>query len=174
MTSYITLGHVDTIVDPLVKLIRKELTGATTIRRAVRQGQPNIKALHDQPTKADPGASSSGVVGIGGRHADIATTRDYKNINAQEKINIIENIPFHPYIGPSHPSLPSCSRCKCEECKDSQDKLFEKVEAISKVVKEFKSKKGVIPSKKLRERYTPTSLVRRKKTTITNVLSCQK
>ena len=36
MTSYITLGHVDTIADPTVELIKKELTGATDIRRAVR------------------------------------------------------------------------------------------------------------------------------------------
>ena len=55
MTSYITLGHVDTIADPTVELIKKELAGATAIRRAVRQGQPNVEALHDQPfTKADP------------------------------------------------------------------------------------------------------------------------
>ncbi|KAM3270490.1 hypothetical protein P3S67_028692 [Capsicum chacoense] len=65
MTSYITLGHVDIIADPTVELIKKELDRATVIRRAVRQGQPNIKALHDQATKADPGAFFGGVVGIG-------------------------------------------------------------------------------------------------------------
>ena len=47
MTSYITLGHVDTIADPTVELIKNELGGATAIRRAVRQGQPNVEALHD-------------------------------------------------------------------------------------------------------------------------------
>ncbi|KAM3218157.1 hypothetical protein P3L10_022687 [Capsicum annuum] len=57
MTFYITLG-VDTVADPTVELINKELAGATTIRRAVRQGQPNVEALHDLPTKADPGAST--------------------------------------------------------------------------------------------------------------------
>ncbi|KAM3323168.1 hypothetical protein P3S67_004319 [Capsicum chacoense] len=36
MTFYITLGHVDTIADPTVELIKKELAGATAIRRAVR------------------------------------------------------------------------------------------------------------------------------------------
>ena len=73
MSSFITLGHVDTIADPTIELIKKELAGATAIRRAVRQGQPNVEALHDQPfTKADPGASSSGVIGVGGRHADAA------------------------------------------------------------------------------------------------------
>ncbi|KAM3232717.1 hypothetical protein P3L10_018076 [Capsicum annuum] len=75
MTFYITLGHVHTIADPTVELIKKELTGATAIRRAVRQGQPNVEALHDQPfTKADPGASSGGVVGIGSREPHTLTT----------------------------------------------------------------------------------------------------
>ena len=74
MTSYITLNHVDTITDPMVKLIKKELAGAIAIRKDVRQSQPNIEALHNQPyTKADPGASSGGVVGVGGRHDDAAT-----------------------------------------------------------------------------------------------------
>ncbi|KAF3637786.1 hypothetical protein FXO37_24718 [Capsicum annuum] len=72
MNSYITLGHVDTIVDPTVDLIRKELAGATAIRRSVRQGQPNVMSLHDQPTKANLGASYGGVFGVGGRHANAA------------------------------------------------------------------------------------------------------
>ncbi|KAF3657222.1 putative glycerol-3-phosphate 2-O-acyltransferase 6-like [Capsicum annuum] len=130
MTFFITLGHVDTIADPTVEVIKKELDGSTTIRRTVRQGQPNVEALYDQSTKVDPGASSGGVVGVGGRHVDAATTRDD------------------------------------EHYKESQDKLFEKVEAISKVVEEFKSKRGSIPSKKVREPYTPTTAARRKKRAI--------
>ena len=111
MTSFLTLGLVDTKEDPTVELIKKELAGATAIRRAVRQGQPNVEALHDQPfTKADPGASSGGVVGVGGRHADAASTCDDENVDAQERINIFENTLFRPYTGPSHPSSPSCSR----------------------------------------------------------------
>ncbi|KAM3266270.1 hypothetical protein P3L10_003264 [Capsicum annuum] len=104
MTFYITLGHIDTIADPMMELIKKELAGATTIRRAVRQGQPNVEALHDQPfTKADPGASSGGVVGVGGRHTDAASTRDDEHVDAQERINMFENTPFRPYTekGPS-------------------------------------------------------------------------
>ncbi|KAM3382898.1 hypothetical protein P3S68_008473 [Capsicum galapagoense] len=97
MTSYITLGYVDTIEDPMVELIKKELVRATTIRRAVRQGQPNVEALHDQLfIKADPGASSTGVIGVGGRHADACTTHDddygpvkkvdiYAELGAEEK-----------------------------------------------------------------------------------------
>ncbi|KAM3246567.1 hypothetical protein P3L10_008334 [Capsicum annuum] len=134
MTSYITLGHVNTIADPTVELIKKELAGVTAIRRAVRQGQANVEALHDQPfNKADPGASSGEVVGVGGRYADADTTHD-----------------------------------------DEQDKLFEKVEAISKDIEKFKSKRCVIPSKKVREPHTPTALVRKKKRAIRDVLSARK
>lgn len=38
ITSFITLGLVDIIADPTVELIKKELAGAITIKRAVRQG----------------------------------------------------------------------------------------------------------------------------------------
>ncbi|KAF3644175.1 putative glycerol-3-phosphate 2-O-acyltransferase 6-like [Capsicum annuum] len=119
MTSYITLGHVDTIAYPTVELIKKELVGATAIRRAVRQGQTNVEALHEQPfTKADPGTSFGGVVSVGGRHADAATTHDDEYVDSQERINMFENTSFLPYTGPSHPSSPSYSRCECKECKD--------------------------------------------------------
>ncbi|KAM3264078.1 hypothetical protein P3L10_001072 [Capsicum annuum] len=155
MTSYITLGHIDTIADPTVELIKKEMAGSTAIRRAVRQGQPNVEALHDQPTKADPGASSGGVVGVGGRHADSATTYDDEHVEAQERINIFENTRFHPYTGASLPSSPLCSRCECKKCKDRQDKLFEKVEGISKAIDEFKSKRIIDLKfyKKFKDRY---------------------
>ncbi|KAF3684321.1 hypothetical protein FXO38_00351 [Capsicum annuum] len=174
MTSYITLGYVDTIADPMVELIKKELAGAIAIRRVVRQGQPNVEALHNQPfTKADPGASFGGVIGVGGRHVDSATTRDDEHIHAQERINMFENTSFRPYTGPSHLSSPSCSRCKYDEYKERQDKLFKKVEAISKAIEELKSKRCVIPSKE-REPHTPTTLVRKKKRAIRDVLSAQK
>ncbi|KAF3632949.1 putative zinc finger protein VAR3, chloroplastic-like [Capsicum annuum] len=83
MTSFITLGHVDTIADPMVDLIKKELAGATAIERVVRQGQPNVEALHDQPTKADPKASFGRVSGVGSRLADTATTHDDEHVDAQ-------------------------------------------------------------------------------------------
>ncbi|KAF3675095.1 hypothetical protein FXO37_06069 [Capsicum annuum] len=53
----------------------------------------------------DLGASSGGVVGVGGRHADAATTRDDKNVDAQEKINIFENTPFTEGEGARHPTV---------------------------------------------------------------------
>ena len=76
----------------------------------------------------------------------------------------------HPYSGSSYPSSPSCSHYKCKVCKDREDKLLEKLEAIAEAVEKLKSRRGVIPSKKVREPYTPTVLVRRKKRAITDVL----
>ncbi|KAF3627379.1 hypothetical protein FXO38_28799, partial [Capsicum annuum] len=177
ITSFITLGHVDTRADPTVELIKKELDGATTIRRTVRQGQSSVKALHDQTTATDPGASSGGVasgVDVGGRHTNATPSYDVEHVDAREKINMFENTPLtgrspyytgpsQRYTGLSHPPSPSCSHCKCEECKDSHDKLFKKIEAIAKAVEELKSKMGVIPSKKVRKPYIPTTTVKRRK-----------
>ncbi|KAF3654848.1 hypothetical protein FXO37_16271 [Capsicum annuum] len=138
------------------------------------------KKVMDYPDEiSDPrmfrsGVSSGEVVSIGGRHTDVATTRDDEYVDAQEKINMFENTPFYPYTGPSHPLSPSCSCCEYEECKNSQDKLLEKVEAMSKAIEEFKSKEGVILSKKVREPYIPTAAINRKKKAISDVLSSQK
>ncbi|KAF3656156.1 hypothetical protein FXO38_14303 [Capsicum annuum] len=82
MTSYITLSYVDTIAYPTVELINKKLAGATAIRRTVRQGQPNVEALHDQATDVDPGASSGGVFSVGGRHTDASTTHDDNHVDS--------------------------------------------------------------------------------------------
>ncbi|KAF3620488.1 hypothetical protein FXO37_33240 [Capsicum annuum] len=97
MTFFIILGLVDTIAYSIVELIKKELAEATAIRRAIRQSQSNVEALHDQPAATNSG-TASGV----------------------------------------------------------QDKLFEKVEAITKSFEELKSNRGFIPSKKVRDPYTPT------------------
>ncbi|KAM3362060.1 hypothetical protein P3S68_016914 [Capsicum galapagoense] len=138
------MGLVDTTADPMVELIKKKLAGATVIRRAVRQGQLNVEALHDQPTAIDLCASSEGVAGgvvdDGSSHPDAsATSHDYEHVGAQEKINTFGNTPC---TGPSHPSLPSCSHCKSKVCRDREDKVLEKLEAIAEAAEELKSKRG--------------------------------
>ncbi|KAM3355895.1 hypothetical protein P3S68_022609 [Capsicum galapagoense] len=164
MTSFLTLGLVDTKKDPAVELIKKELDGAISIRRAVRQYQSNVEALHDQTqTVTDPGASSGGVAGgvicDGGIQPMAASSAnlDYEYVGAQQKINMFKNTPctgpsFHPYIGPSHlytgpshPSSPSYSHYKCKVYKDREDKLLNKLEAIAEAAEELKSRRGVIP-----------------------------
>ncbi|MDV3185179.1 MAG: hypothetical protein Q8842_02365, partial [Candidatus Phytoplasma australasiaticum] len=139
----LNLGLVDTKEDLTVELIKKELDGATSIRRAIRQGQPNVEALHDQPqTATDSGVSSGGVAGgvvcDGGSHP-AAAIHYYERVGAQQKINIFENTPCtgplsHPYTGPSHPysgpshlSSPLYSHWKYKVCKDREDKLLQKL-----------------------------------------------
>ncbi|KAM3231850.1 hypothetical protein P3L10_017209 [Capsicum annuum] len=187
MTSFITLGLVDIREDPTVELIKKELDGATSIRRAVRQGQSNVEALHNvTQTATDLGASSGGVAGgvvcNGGSHPSSASaaSRDYDNIGAKK--NMFENTPCtgplsdpytgpsHPYSGPSHPSLPSCSYYKCKVYKDREDKLLNKLETIAEAVEKLKSRRGIIPSNEVREPCTPTVEVRRKRIKIRQIL----
>ncbi|KAF3665218.1 hypothetical protein FXO38_09709 [Capsicum annuum] len=59
-------------------------------------------------------------------------------------------------------------------CKDREDRLLEKLEVIAEAAENLKSKKGVIPSKKVKEPYTSTTAVRMKKKTISQVLSNRK
>ncbi|KAF3673116.1 hypothetical protein FXO37_07155 [Capsicum annuum] len=155
MTSFITLGFVDTLADPTVDLIKKELAGAIAIRRAVRQDEPNVEALHDQPTATDLCASSRGVAGevvdIGGKHIDATKSRDNEYVDAQEKIIMFENTPFtglsHTYTGSSHPYTVPLTTLHLHVL-------------IS----------GVKPSKKVREPYTLTVAIGRKKRVINQLL----
>ncbi|KAM3374659.1 hypothetical protein P3S68_013373 [Capsicum galapagoense] len=194
MTSFLTLGLVQTKEDPTVELIKKELDGATSIRRAVRQGQSNVEALHDlTQTAIDSGVSSEGVAGGVVCDGDSypasasAASHEYEHVSsAQQKINMFENTsctgppshpytgPSHPYSGPSHPSSPSCSHCKYKVCKDREDKLFDKLEAISEAVEELKSRKGIIPSNEVREPCTPIVEGRPKKVDIFTTLGKEK
>ncbi|KAM3199771.1 hypothetical protein P3L10_032131 [Capsicum annuum] len=129
MTFFLALGLVDTKEDPTVELIKKELDGSTSIRRALRQGQSNVEPLHDlTQTATNSGASSGGVAGEvvcdGGSHptSASATSRDYEHIVYKYR----------------------------------EDKLLDKLEAIAEATEELKSKRGVIPSNEVREPCTPT------------------
>ncbi|PHT45749.1 hypothetical protein CQW23_14907 [Capsicum baccatum] len=130
MTSFLTLGLVDTKEDPMVELIKKELDGATSIRRAARQGQPNVEALHDQPqTATDPGASSGGV--SGGVVCDGGSILLLLLVMIMSMLWPLPTLMFY---------------CKCEVCKDIEDKLLENLEAIAEAAEELKSRRGVILS----------------------------
>ncbi|KAF3669717.1 putative glycerol-3-phosphate 2-O-acyltransferase 6-like [Capsicum annuum] len=74
MTSFITLGLVDTIADPVVELIKKELAGSTAIRRAVRQDFGVVS-----------GGFTGGIVVGGGSHAIVVASHDDDHADAQEK-----------------------------------------------------------------------------------------
>ncbi|KAF3658656.1 hypothetical protein FXO37_14318 [Capsicum annuum] len=114
-------GIVDKIAYPIMELIKNELTRATTVRKAFRQGQPHVEALHDQSAATDLGdafgGDVGGVVDVGGSHAnaDVVAIHDDEQVDAQEKINKFE---ITLYSGPSHPSSCSYSHCKCNQCMD--------------------------------------------------------
>ncbi|KAM3220059.1 hypothetical protein P3L10_024590 [Capsicum annuum] len=109
MTSFLTLGLVDTKEDPMVELIKKELDGATSMRRAVRQGHPNVEALHDQPqTAADPGASSGGIAG--GVVCDVCKNREDKLLKKLEAIaEAVEKLKSRRGIIPSSEVREPCT-----------------------------------------------------------------
>ncbi|KAF3645806.1 hypothetical protein FXO38_12058 [Capsicum annuum] len=115
---------------------------------------------------ASSGGVAGGVIDDGGSHPNSAV--------AASLPSHLYTDPSHPYGGPSHPSSPLCSHCKCKVCKDREDKLLEKLEVITKASEDLKSKKGVIPSKKLRKPYTPTVAVGRKTRNIRQILSIVK
>ncbi|KAF3644836.1 hypothetical protein FXO38_19968 [Capsicum annuum] len=76
-------------------LLKKELAGATGIRRAVRQGQPYVEAFHDQPATKNLVSACGGVVGgvvnVGANHADEHVAYAQAKINLSEtKINLLE------------------------------------------------------------------------------------
>uniref|UniRef100_M1BVY5 Uncharacterized protein n=1 Tax=Solanum tuberosum TaxID=4113 RepID=M1BVY5_SOLTU len=68
------------------------------------------------------------------------------------------------------PFSSSCSACKCEECKNKEAQLIsigedvkKSLDALTSAVKELISKRGVIPSRKISEPFTPLKIKRRKK-----------
>ncbi|KAF3663950.1 putative uroporphyrinogen decarboxylase, chloroplastic-like [Capsicum annuum] len=138
MASFIMLGPFDIITEPMVELIKKELDRETTIRRAVRQGYPNIKSLHNQPTVTDPSAFSRGVAGgvvaIGGRHVDASCDDKhgplkkvyiYVELDAKEKRDLrwakntkqgAQDYPMHTFSDQDFKSMTDIRTRYVDEC----------------------------------------------------------
>ncbi|KAM3303634.1 hypothetical protein P3S67_014664 [Capsicum chacoense] len=138
MTSFLTLGLVDTKEDPMVELTKKELDVTTSIRRVVTQGRSNIKALYDQTQTATDRVLLLGVLLV----------ELFVMVVATLLLLLLPVVIMS--IGPSYPSSPSYSHCKCKVCKDREDKLLDKINTITKAAKDLKSRRGVIPSNEFR------------------------
>ncbi|KAF3632364.1 hypothetical protein FXO37_27517 [Capsicum annuum] len=107
-------GLVDIIADTMVDLLKKELAGATTIRREARQGQPSVEALHDQTTATNLDASSgitAGGVDVGGRYDDATASHDVEHavdiLLEERKIKVydcnllsLDEVNFFTYMHP--------------------------------------------------------------------------
>ncbi|KAG5596069.1 hypothetical protein H5410_037301 [Solanum commersonii] len=141
MSFFLTLEIIETKSDPTVNLIKKELAGATMIKREapIVSGDADDVAL-DVNVDVNIGVDI-GDVGAksGGEHVD--DVGECKNKEAQ-------------FISTG------------EDVKKSLD-------ALTSVVKELISKRGVIPSRKISEPFTPLKIKRRRKS-ISKILSNMK
>ncbi|KAH0751490.1 hypothetical protein KY290_004711 [Solanum tuberosum] len=118
MSFFLTLEIIDTKSDPTVDLIKKELAGATTIKREalIVSGDADDVAIDVDVNVGvdigDVGAKS------GGEHGD-----DVGGIYGG----------FTPFSGHTTSFSPSssCSACKCEECKKKEAQLISSGEEVS-------------------------------------------
>ncbi|KAH0659331.1 hypothetical protein KY289_028079 [Solanum tuberosum] len=153
------------LFDPPHDIVK--LVGATTIKREAHivSGNADDVALGvdvDVNIGVDIGAKS------GGEHVD-----DVGGIYGGFT-------PFSGHTTSFAPSSSSCSACKCEECKNKEAQLIstgedvkKSLDALTSVVKELISKRGVIPSRKISKPFTPLKIKRRRKS-ISKILSNMK
>ena len=167
------------------------MAGATAIRREVsKEGQiilvkPAVEAFGDAVIDLGVGVNIGG--GGGGGGVDDSSIRNDGNehIDDAHEIFFEKGInhddgntsggyggftPFSGHTTSFGPSSSSCSACKCQECKHRHDNLISSIDALTVAVKELTSKRGVIPSRKITEPFTPLEVKRRKRA-ISKVLS---
>ncbi|KAH0666400.1 hypothetical protein KY285_027606 [Solanum tuberosum] len=124
MPFFLTSEIIDTKSDPTVDLIKKELVGATTIKREAHivSGDANDVAI-------DVGVDVDVNVGV-----DIG---DAGAKSGGEHIDDVGGIygGFNPFSGHTTsfaPSSSSCSACKFEECKNKEAQLISTGEDVKK------------------------------------------
>ncbi|KAH0761255.1 hypothetical protein KY290_017328 [Solanum tuberosum] len=139
MSFFLTLGIIDTKSYPTVNLIKKELAGATTIKR-----------------KAPIVSSDADDVAI-----DVGFDVDVNIDDAGAK------------SGGEH--VDDVGECKNKEARliSTGEDVKKSLDALTSVVKELISKRGVIPSRKISEPFTPLKIKRRRKS-ISKILSNMK
>ncbi|KAH0650762.1 hypothetical protein KY289_031003 [Solanum tuberosum] len=137
MSFFLTLEIIDTKSDPTVNLIKKELAGATTIKREapIASGDVDDVAIDVGVDIGDTCAKSGGehVDDVGGIYGGFTH--------------------FSGHTTSFAPSSSSCSACKCEECKNKEAQLIstgenvkKSLDALTSAVKELIYKRGVIPT----------------------------
>ncbi|KAG5617242.1 hypothetical protein H5410_017066 [Solanum commersonii] len=168
MPFFLTLGIIDTKSDPTVNLIKTELAGATTIKREA----PIVSSDVDD-VAIDVGFDVDVNIGDAGAKSGSEHVDDVGGIYG-------EFTPFSGHTTSFVCSSSSCSACKCEECKNKEARLIstgedvkKSLDALTSVVKELISKRGVIPSRKISEPFTPLKIKRRRKS-ISKILSNMK
>ncbi|XP_015169697.1 uncharacterized protein [Solanum tuberosum] len=149
MPFFLTLGIIDTKSDPTVDLIKKELTGATTIRKEapIVSGDADDLAL-DVDVDANIG------VDIGDAGAKVVVSMLMMLCSC---------------------SACKCEECKNKEAQliSTGEDVKKSLDTLTSVVKELISKRCVIPSRKISEPFTPLKIKRRRKS-ISKILSNMK
>ncbi|KAH0714665.1 hypothetical protein KY284_007570 [Solanum tuberosum] len=146
MSSLITLGLVETLFDPVVDNVKRELLGATTIKRARLDDQQLVVFNKDDMINATVRAGVNIGAGVGFGVQSVGAT-----------------------------SCSRCSGFLCAKCKKHDEDSIMYLKTLSQVVNEFKNKRRVkvIPSKNVRDPCTPQAK-RRKKSFIKAIQNLKK
>uniref|UniRef100_M1CGX7 Uncharacterized protein n=1 Tax=Solanum tuberosum TaxID=4113 RepID=M1CGX7_SOLTU len=107
MSFFLTLGFIDTKSDPTVDQIKKELAGATTIKKEA----PIVSSDADD-------VAINVNVNVGVDIGDVGAKSDGEHVDDVDGIYG----GFTPFSGhtTSFAHFSSCSACKCEECKNKE------------------------------------------------------
>ncbi|KAK4737121.1 hypothetical protein R3W88_000818 [Solanum pinnatisectum] len=141
MSYLITLGFVETLFDSVVDIVKRELLGATTIKISRLDDHQlvvfNEDDLVDAAVRAGVNISAGPGIGIGVGYGVQSVRATF------------------------------CSRYSgflCEKCKKHNESYIMYLQTLSQAVNEFKNKTGVkvIPSKNVRDPYTPQAKRRKK------------
>ncbi|PHT76223.1 hypothetical protein T459_19745 [Capsicum annuum] len=126
---FLTLQSVQTLSNPkVIDRIKMELFGATTItRKIILEGGLVV-------VNGDVGSGSGAAVGANDAPLTVFKVNHYE----------YDHTSYTNFASPSE-----CSACKCQDCRAKHDVMINAINALTASVKEFTSKRGLIPSKRI-------------------------
>ncbi|PHU00268.1 hypothetical protein BC332_30055 [Capsicum chinense] len=121
-----------------------ELFGATTIiRKIILEG--GLVVVNDD---SGSGSGSGAVVGANDAPLIVFETISHYNYDYTSYTD------FSPYFSTAR----ECSAFKCQDCKTKHNGVINVINALTAYVKKMKSKRGIIPSKRISYPYTPVEI----------------
>ncbi|PHU28946.1 hypothetical protein BC332_01039 [Capsicum chinense] len=126
---FLTLRSVQTLSNSkVIDRIKMELFGATTItRKIILEGGLVV-------VNGDVGSGSGAAVGANDAPLTVFKVNHYE----------YDHTSYTNFASPSE-----CSVCKCQDCRAKHDVMINAINALTASVKEFTSKRGLIPSKRI-------------------------
>ncbi|KAF3622742.1 hypothetical protein FXO37_32199 [Capsicum annuum] len=136
---FITLRSVQTLLGPkVVDRIKMKLFGATTItKKIIWEG--GLLVVDD-----GSGSGSGAIVGANDALLIVFKTTSHYDYDHTSYID----------FSPDFTTSSECSACKCHDCKAKHDGVINAINALTTSTKKMKSKRGVIPSKRISYPYT--------------------